>query len=58
MWARHLDTDEGLALGVSTAESKKVREPKQEVPELERTNEILKRAEDFFGAELDRQHSK
>lgn len=48
----------GLAPGVSTAESARVKELEQENRELKRANEILKRAASFFGAELDRQHKK
>ena len=57
-WVRQADIDEGLAPGVTTSESKKVRELEQEIRELKRANEILKRAASFFGAELDRQHKK
>src|SRR6476659_7055004 len=55
-WVRQADIDEGLAPGVSTAESSRVKELEQEVRELKR--EILKRAASFFGAELDRQHKR
>ena len=58
MWVRQVDIDEGLAPGVSTAESARVKELEQENRELKRANEILKRAASFFGAELDRQHKK
>src|ERR1700687_180551 len=58
MWVRQADIDEGLAPGVSTAESARVKELQQENRELKRANEILKRAASFFGAELDRQHQK
>jgi len=57
-WVRQADIDEGLTPGVSTVESRKVRELEQENRELKRANEILKRAASFFGAELDRQHKK
>ena len=57
-WVRQADIDEGLAPGVSTVESRKVRELEQEIRELKRANEILKRAASFFEAELDRQHRK
>jgi transposase len=43
---------------VSTVESQRVKDLEQEVRELQRANEILKRAASFFGAELDRQHKK
>jgi transposase len=52
MWVRQADIDEGLAPGVSTTESARVKELEQENRELKRANEILKRAASFFGAEL------
>ena len=55
LWVRQADIDEGHQPGVSTAEAARVRELEQEVRELRRANEILKRAASFFGAELDRQ---
>jgi transposase len=55
-WVRQADVDEGLAPGVSTTEATRIRDLEQEVRELRRANEILKRAASFFGAELDRQH--
>jgi len=58
LWVRQADVDDGHAPGVSTAEAARVRELEQEVRELKRANEILKRAASFFGAELDRQHKK
>src|SRR5512139_1650159 len=58
MWVRQADIDEGLTQGVSTAESRRVRQLEQENRELKRANEILERAASFFGAELDRQHKK
>jgi len=57
-WVRQADIDDGRAPGVTTTESVKVKELEQEVRELKRANEILKRAASFFGAELDRQHKK
>ena len=57
-WIRQADIDDGNMAGVTTAESRKLRELEQEVRELRRANEILKRAASFFGAELDRQHRK
>jgi len=44
-----------LAPGVRTDEAARVKDLEQEVRELRRANEILKRAATFFGAELDRQ---
>ena len=58
LWVKQADVDDGVAPGVSTAEARRVRELGQEVRELRRANEILKRAASFFGAELDRQHRK
>ena len=58
MWVKQADIDAGLAPGVTTLESKKVQQLEQEIRELKRANEILKRAASFFGAELDRQHKK
>jgi transposase-like protein len=57
-WVRQADIDDGHTPGVSTSESQRVKDLEQEVRELKRANEILKRAASFFGAELDRQHRK
>jgi len=57
-WVRQADIDDGYVCGVSTVESQRVRGLEQEIRELKRANEILKRAASFFGAELDRQHKK
>lgn len=58
LWVKQADIDEGRTPGVSTAEAKRIKDLEQEVRELKRANEILKRAASFFGAELDRQHRK
>jgi len=58
LWVNQADIDDGHAPGVSTDEAARVRELEQEVRELRRANEILKRAASFFGAELDRQHRR
>ena len=58
IWVKQADVDDGHVAGVSTVEARRVRELEQEVRELRRANEILKRAASFFGAELDRQHRK
>jgi transposase len=55
-WVKQADIDDGVAPGASTEESARVKALEQEVRELRRANEILKRAATFFGAELDRQH--
>lgn len=57
-WVRQADIDDGRAPGVTTSEARRITELEQEVRELKRANEILKRAASFFGAELDRQHKK
>jgi transposase len=56
LWVKQADIDDGAAPGVSSEESARVKALEQEVRELRRANEILKRAASFFGAELDRQH--
>ena len=53
-WVQQADIDSGVAPGVTTAESARVKELEQEVRELRRANEILRRASAFFAAELDR----
>lgn len=58
VWVNHADVDDGASPGVTCAESRRLPEFEQEVRELRRANEILKRAASFFGAELDRQHRK
>jgi len=57
-WVKQADIDDGVAPGVSSAESARVRELEQEVRELRRANEVLKQAATFFGAELDRHYRK
>ena len=51
-WVRQADIDEGHVAGVSSAESRRIKELEQENRELKRANAILKRAASFFGAEL------
>ena len=57
-WVKQADIDEGVRPGATTAESDRVNELEQEVRELRRANEILRRAATFFGAELDRQQRR
>ena len=57
-WVAQADIDDGHVPGVSTTEAARVKALEQEICELKRANEILKRAASFFGAELDRQHKK
>ena len=58
MWVKQADIDDGVTTGVSSAEAQRVRELEQEIRELRRANEVLKRAASFFGAELDRHYRK
>jgi transposase len=57
-WVKRADVDEGVVAGVTTDEAARVKDLEQEVRELRRANEILKRAAVFFGAELDRQQRR
>ncbi|GAA4415473.1 transposase [Georgenia halophila] len=59
IWVRRADAAEGIegpAPPVRAEKSEREKQLEQEVRELWRVNEILKRAASFFGAELDRQH--
>lgn len=53
-WVKQRDVDDGVKPGVTSAEAARVKELEQEVKELRRANEILRRASAFFAAELDR----
>ena len=57
-WVMQADIDGGRRPGVSTEDRARITELEREVRELRRANEILKSAASFFGAELDRRHSK
>ena len=57
-WVKQADVDEGVRPGVTTSEAERVRDLEQEVRELRRANEILRRAATFFGAELDPQQRR
>ncbi len=57
-WVKQAGVDEGVRAGVTTSAAERVRELEQEVRELRRANEILRRAATFFGAELDRQRRR
>lgn len=57
-WVKQADVDDGVTPGVTTDEAGRVKDLEQEVRELRRANEILKRAAVFFGAELDRQQRR
>jgi transposase len=54
-WVRQSDIDGGLVEGTSTEDAQRIKELEQEVKELRRANEILKKASAYFAqAELDR----
>ena len=54
-WVRQAEIDDGVKPGVTSAEAVRVKELEQEVRELRRANEILRRASAYFAqAELDR----
>jgi transposase len=53
LWIRQDEIDSGKAPGMTTEESKEVRELKRKVRELEETIEILKAAAGFFARECD-----
>ncbi len=57
-WVKQADIDDGAVSGVTTGGAARVKDLEQEVRELRRANEILKRAAVFFGAELDRQQRR
>ncbi|MCT1775490.1 IS3 family transposase [Brachybacterium sp. p3-SID957] len=48
MWVKQADIDDGVTPGVSSAEAQRVKELEQEVRELRRANEVLKRAAFFL----------
>ncbi len=53
-WVQRADIDEGLEPGSTSEDVGRIKELEQEVRELRRANEILRRASAFFAAELDR----
>jgi transposase len=53
-WVRQAEIDGGGRPGVTTADAEELQALRQEVRELRRANEILRRASAFFAAELDR----
>ena len=50
-WVKQAEIDRGVKPGTTSAEAAENKRLKQEVKELKRANEILKRAATFFGAE-------
>ena len=57
-YVRQGETDEGRRGGLTSEERVRLKELDREVRELRRTNEILKAAAAFFGAELDRKQKR
>jgi len=55
-WVRQADIDDGVKPGVASDAVAEVQRLEQELREMKRANEILKRAASFFGAEPGRQH--
>lgn len=53
-WVNRADIDEGIRAGTTSQDATRIKELEQEVRELRRANEILKKASAFFAAELDR----
>lgn len=58
LWVRQTERDQGRRPGASTEELVELKRLKRENAELRRTNDILKAAASFFGAELDRQSKR
>ena len=57
-WVRQASVDSGESPGVTSEDKVRIRQLEKENAELRRANEILKSAAAFFGAELDRRHTK
>ena len=55
-WVRQADIDDGVKPGVASDAAAEIRRLEQELREMKRANEILRRAASFFGAEPGRQH--
>jgi transposase-like protein len=54
-WVKQADIDGGFKEGTTTEDAKRIKELEQEVRELRRANEILRKASAYFAqAELDR----
>jgi transposase len=48
-WVKQAEVDDGVRPGVTMSESERVKDLEQEVRELRRANEIVRRAATFFG---------
>ena len=57
-WVRQASIESGQSPGVTSEDRARIRQLEKENSELRRANEILKSAAVFFGAELDRRHTK
>ena len=54
VWVAQADVDGGVRAGTTFEDGKRIKDLEQEVRELKRANEILRKASAFFAAELDR----
>jgi transposase len=57
-WIKQDEIEAGLRPGLTTEERDELKRLRKENRELQRANDILQAAADFFGAELDRRHKK
>lgn len=58
-WVRRSEVDAGARAGISTSERERMKELEREIRELQRANEILRKASAYFAqAELDRRPKK
>jgi transposase len=53
-WVAQADIDDGARPGTTSHDAERIKSLEQEVRELRRANEILRKASAFFAAELDR----
>jgi transposase len=57
-WVKQADINDGTRPGTTSQDASRIKDLEQEVRELRRANEILKKASAFFAAELDRPHKR